>query len=414
MAIPLPRLRAVDVTPIEHDSQQAYVLRDRDEPESRPIVLNAHGLLLASLLDGERDAAAVRTAFMLRTAQDLTTAQIHGFVAQLESANLVESPAYLERRRRLLKAFRNADEREAIHAGGAYPRTREELVPYLDAFFLHPDGPGSAPAGTVALPLRALIAPHVDIHRGGPTYSWGYKALAESENPDLYVLLGTCHTEMATPLAATRKPYATPLGPAPADRDFLGTLEGCYDGDLYADELSHRGEHALEFQAVYLRYLGRVGGSGSPNVVSLLCGSLHQFLDGDEPPAENERIVRALSALRETIARDGRRICLIAGADFAHVGPQFGDPEPVTRSFLERVEVGDRAMLERVCAGDADGFYAQVMEDGDARRICGLAPMYYLLALLGPGPAGEVLKYTQWVDERGHGSVTFGSVVFPG
>ncbi|MCC7104337.1 MAG: AmmeMemoRadiSam system protein B, partial [Chloroflexi bacterium] len=307
-----------------------------------------------------------------------------------------------------------SSERAAVHAGGAYPGTREELVPYLDAFFLHPEGPGSAPAGPAAPPLRALIAPHVDIHRGGPTYAWGYKALAESEDPELYVLLGTCHTEMATALAATRKPYATPLGPAPADWDFLSTLDACYDGDLYADELSHRGEHALEFQAVYLRYLGRVGASKRPGVVSLLCGSLHQFLDGDEPPAKNERIAVTLSALREAIARDGRRICLIAGADFAHIGPRFGDPGPVTQSFLERVEAGDRAMLERVCASDADGFYAQVMEDGDARRICGLAPIYYLLALLAPGPVGQVLKYSQWVDERGHGSVTFGSVTFPG
>jgi hypothetical protein len=51
------------------------------------------------------------------------------------------------------------------------------------------------------------------------------------------------------------------------------------------------------------------------------------------------------------------------------------------------------------------------MLDADARRICGLAPMYYLLALLGPAQ-GRLLKYSQWVDPRGQGAVTYAGVLF--
>jgi predicted class III extradiol MEMO1 family dioxygenase len=129
--------------------------------------------------------------------------------------------------------------------------------------------------------------------------------------------------------------------------------------------------------------------------------------------------------LRQTIAEDGRRICIVAGADFAHVGPQFGDPAPVDRRFSEHVEAGDRAMLDLIARGDADGFYHQIVHEapgpgmaGDARavggprRICGLAPIYATLCLLGPSD-GRVLHYDQWIDQRGAGSVTFGCVAFP-
>jgi hypothetical protein len=51
------------------------------------------------------------------------------------------------------------------------------------------------------------------------------------------------------------------------------------------------------------------------------------------------------------------------------------------------------------------------MLDQDARRICGLAPIYYLLALLGPA-SGRCVKYSQWIDQGGRGSVTYAGVVF--
>lgn len=52
--------------------------------------------------------------------------------------------------------------------------------------------------------------------------------------------------------------------------------------------------------------------------------------------------------------------------------------DPVTAPLMEAVGRADAEMLDIVCRGDAEGFYEQVMADGDARRIRGLAPIYYL------------------------------------
>jgi hypothetical protein len=68
-------------------------------------------------------------------------------------------------------------------------------------------------------------------------------------------------------------------------------------------------------------------------------------------------------------------------------------------------------MLELACAVDPDGLYRQVMRDQDARRICGLAPIYLLLATLD-GARGTLLRYAQWVDPTRNGSVTYAAVAF--
>jgi AmmeMemoRadiSam system protein B len=402
-----PRLRPLDVIPIAGDGAVAAVLRDRTDPSSPPLAVSRLGLFLLSLFDGQRNAAGLQAAFALRTGLPLSVAQVEGFIQQLDQACLLEGGRAAQKLARLREEFLHAPERVAIHAGGAYPDDPEELLQFLERCYHEPDGPGVLPDETRNGRLAGLIAPHVDLHRGGPTYAWAARALKQSTPADLYVVLGTCHTPMDTPYAAIRRPYATPLGTAPLAREALAWLEERCTWDLYVDEFSHRAEHSIEFQALYLRY-----GVGEVPVLPLLCGSLHNQGEDGAAPRHVPEVTQMVDALRELASGPFGSVCFVAGADLAHVGPQFGDAEHVTPAFLDRVARGDLEMLEHVAAGDADGFYRQVMRDQDARRICGLAPIYTLLAVLDGRP-GEVLKYTQWADPSGTGSVTFASVVFP-
>jgi predicted class III extradiol MEMO1 family dioxygenase len=438
---PLPRLRpSIDMIEVGPEyGQDSVCLYDRQDPENGQVVISKAGLLLASLLDGTQTASAIRASFALRTGATLGAQEISAFVDQLDRANLLDSPRYRETRRRVAREFRARSTRPAVHAGGAYPGEPGALRSFLDARYTMAGGPGGRP-GPVSHPSRrGLIAPHIDLHRGGHSYAWGYRALAESEPADLYVLLGTCHQPMRRPFAATALPYDTPFGPVTADQDFLDRLQQRAPYDLFEDELSHRREHALEFQAVYLRYLGhtgegltgegQTGGAGSSSsggpakVVSILCVPPGRLPEGGTP-RDNAATEEVIQALAETVAEDGRRVCFVAGADFAHVGPQFGDPVPVDRSFAEHVRAGDLAMLEHCAAGDADAFYRQVVQEapgpgmagdslavGGPRRICGLAPMYATLRLVDRRH-GKVLHYDQWIDNGGAGSVTFGCVLF--
>jgi AmmeMemoRadiSam system protein B len=126
-------------------------------------------------------------------------------------------------------------------------------------------------------------------------------------------------------------------------------------------------------------------------------------------PGSEPAIAGVLDALRDVMATVPRRYCLVAGADLAHVGPRFGDPEPVSPARLARVEAEDRALLARVTAVDPAGFFGSVVADGDSRRTCGLSPIYAVLATL-PAGRGRLLRYGQWPDPDG--TVTFASLAF--
>jgi hypothetical protein len=171
------------------------------------------------------------------------------------------------------------------------------------------------------------------------------------------------------------------------------------------DELAHRGEHSIEFQAVFLRH--RTPPGHPVRIVPVLCGSLHRFVEERRSPAEEQEIETFVAALRGTMARLGGRTLVIASADLAHVGPQFGDTHQITPGQLREVADADREMLGSVEAGDAEAFFRAVARDDDRRRICGLPPIYSLLRLI-PGARGRLLRYSQWPDPQG--TVTFAAV----
>ena len=255
------------------------------------------------------------------------------------------------------------------------------------------------------------MAPHIDFHRGGPGYAWAYRAVLEAEEVDCFLVFGTAHAGLdGHPFALTRKPYATPLGPLELDDEVLEAVVRRAPGDPFAAEAAHRREHSVEFQAVSIRYAAarRPAGPG-PRFVPILASFAHECLASGRDPADDPRVTGTLDAVAEAMAAVPRRYCLVAGADLAHVGPQFGDPTPVSGDDLATIDREDRAMLAHVTAGDAAGFLRSVGADGDRRRICGLSPIYTVLRLL-PASAGRLLHYGQWPNP--HGTVTFASVAF--
>jgi MEMO1 family protein len=431
-----PRLRALEAFPVEQHGQRCVALRDPSGFTDQIAVLPAPLLDLVSLFDGEHSIEEIREILQRRHGKAPTLKHITDVVERFDAAGFLDSERFRKRRRALEDAFRRNPVRPAAHAGGAYADEAAELRAQIDGFFSAADGPGapgnrdsvaspsaaapparthpvappSAPPAAAApdLRTRALIAPHIDFHRGGSTYAWAYREILERSDADLYVVLGTCHAGMPDPFAVTLKPYETPLGPVPVDREFYEALDRRAGQDLLASEPAHRTEHSIEFQAVMLQHI--VGSRRPFAILPVLASYLHESLWRGGDPEADPRIPRFLDALRETMAASAHRVCLVAGVDLAHVGPRFGDREPNSAASLARVERDDRAMLESVVGVDPRAFYAGIAADHDARRICGLSPIYTLLRLLPQDP-GRLVRYTQWPDPQG--AVTFCAVTFP-
>jgi len=410
-----PRLRALEAFPVEQGGQRCVALRDPAGFTDQIAVLPPALLDLVSLFDGTHSVEEIRGILERRHGKAPTLDEIADVVQRFDAAGFLDSARFRKRRRALEDAFRQSPVRPAAHAGGAYAGEAEALQAQIDGFFSASDGPGVGGGDRIIYPVaspsaaapRAVIAPHIDFHRGGSTYAWAYREILERSDADLYVVLGTCHAGMPDPFAVTLKPYDTPLGPVPVDRDFYDALNRRAGQDLLASEPAHRAEHSIEFQAVMLQHI--VGRRRPFAILPVLASYLHEVLVTGGDPESDPRVPRFVDALRETMAASSRRVCLVAGVDLAHVGPRFGDREPNTEASLARVEREDRAMLESVVGVDAGGFYAGIAADHDARRICGLSPIYTLLRLLPDAP-GRLVRYTQWADPQG--AVTFCAVTF--
>ncbi len=405
-----PRLRPVEAFPAVVDGREVICLRDPSGLTEAVLTVPRPVVAILALLDGTRSIRDVQAEIMRQHGTLVPSDELEALVETLDRHLFLEGGRLEAERARLAAAFRESPIRPAVHAGRAYAGEAAALASELEGFVVHPEGPGPV-AGPRAPTLRGLIAPHIDFHRGGPAYAWAYKSVAEACDADCFVVFGTAHAGLdGHPFALTRKPYDTPLGPMAVDDEVVEALVRRAPGELFAAELAHRAEHSIEFQAVCLRYFG-AGSRGREDVriVPILASFVHECLARGRDPAADPAVAGVLDALRETMGAVARRYCLVAGADLAHVGPRFGDPAPVSRGRLARIETEDLALLSLVTGVDPGGFFSAVAADGDSRRICGLSPIYALLATL-PAGRGRLLRYGQWPDPQG--TVTFASVAF--
>jgi AmmeMemoRadiSam system protein B len=108
-------------------------------------------------------------------------------------------------------------------------------------------------------------------------------------------------------------------------------------------------------------------------------------------PGEDRRVAEFVEAVNGATA--GRRVLVVAAADLAHVGPAFGDL-PVDVAVKADVSAADGQLMEAMAGGDADGMFRLVKHVGDRWKVCGLAPMYLALRLLGD-TTGQVTGYEQ-------------------
>jgi AmmeMemoRadiSam system protein B len=390
-----PRLRPLELKWIDDGKQRVLLLRDPAGIAPNPATVPAWVAYLLSLCDGKRDASALRAAFELRTGQAISMKRVEELLGQLDEALFLDTPHFHAAQRHLLDQYRSSPFRRPALADQVYPadadKLSKELAAYRPTGQMSPASPG----------VRAVISPHIDYQRGGPVYAetWD-RAAAAVQAAEIVVVFGTDHAGAPGKLTLTRQSYATPLGVLPSAPDVVDRLaQAIGEDDAFEEELHHRREHSIELAAVWLHLMS---GSPPPAVIPVLCGSFYRFTEGETDPAAFETFERALAALGEATA--GRRVLLVAAADLAHVGPAFGDPQPYGADDRAHLAEKDARLLEAICAGDAAEFFGQLREERDARRICGLPPIYLTLRFLA-GARGEVVSYDQCPADAAGGSL---------
>ncbi|MEA2631138.1 MAG: hypothetical protein QOE66_1357 [Chloroflexota bacterium] len=408
-----PKLRPLSAHRLEHQGRSYAALEDPlgifDDPVLIPIE-GFHGIVRK--FDGKMTLGEIQARVLRDTGQRLALAELRDLVEQLDKAMVLDGPTFAA----FHAAYRSEPVRPAALAGRSYAGSELALRAQLAQFFAHDRGAGVPRFGngqgegaTPRVRLRGILSPHIDFHRGGPVYTWSYKELVEQSDADTFVILGVSHQYCRNRFALTRKDFATPLGLVPTDRAYVDRIAARAGADVFEDELSHRTEHSIEFQVVFLQYL--LGGRRPFSIVPILVGSFHDLMDEGTDPIEDVEVRRFIDALRVSESASGKRVAYIGGIDLCHVGPEFGDPDPLDATTLDHVRNFDTAMLDHASANDPAAWFGTAAKVGNRWRVCGLAATYTMLHAMGPA-RGRLLKYDQAVDARRTCCVSFASLAF--
>jgi hypothetical protein len=403
-----PKLRAsIELFPAEMSDQRVICLRDTLSYAENVVFLPVEAFHILRLFDGQHSLLDIQADFMRISGQLIYKEKIEELAEQLDENLFLESDLFHSYKEKLVKEYKTSPSRKAMLAGKSYPADPEQLAAELDAYFVHPDGPGNRENQNPKGIIKGAIIPHIDYPRGGPTYAWAYREIKSRPPADIYIILGTAHMATESPYILTSKDFETPIGTLKTNQEMAEALCDKYGPEITIDELAHRGEHSVELQAVFLKHI--LQGEKNVTILPVLCGSFHEHIANSTPPDGDSQVGKFTDALKECIAESGKQVCIIASADLSHMGPRFGDREPISPAHLRRMADEDMKMLRLLGEGDAEGFFRNIARDRDRRRICGFPCIYTMLKVIGP-IRGELLKYSQWPDENA--TVTFSSMVF--
>ena len=163
--MPLPPLRYLDVTHIEHEGSPAVVLRDMEGFVEDPLVLTPLAFFVAAHLNGENEVSDIQYLFCNASGgRAIRGEDVERVVETLDVHGFLLTDKYLSLRTAAIDTFNLASSRPAYLAGKSYPDDGAGLRAYLDAMYTREGAPGMMPDRGRATDahLSCLIVPHID------------------------------------------------------------------------------------------------------------------------------------------------------------------------------------------------------------------------------------------------------------
>jgi AmmeMemoRadiSam system protein B len=399
----LPRLRPdLDfmLSPVEE--QPGLLIRDSLRYSDSVLIVPPRLVECLSCFDGQQTTLDLRAMLVEATGQIDVGQIVDQLTGALVSSGFLDDETYQAMKARREKEFADAPVREPSHAGAAYPEDPAELRTTLDRWMAS-EATSGQPNG-----LLGIAAPHVSPEGGYESYRAAYRLLGPAYKDRTFVVLGTSHYGAPERFGLTRKPYVTPWGASRTNVALVDELTRRAPSSIGTEDYCHAVEHSIEFQVLFLQSIF----GPDINVLPILCGSYAQSIYGGGKPEASDNVKSFLGTLGEIAAREGDRLLWVLGIDMAHMGRRYGDEFPAFAEENEMLAVGgrDRQRIDRMAAGDAEGFWELVQENQDDLKWCGSSPVYTFLKVM-PQARGTLEKYEQWnIDPQS--VVSFGGMSF--
>lgn len=367
-----PKLRDIKFQPAMGRGQQGFILSDPLGINQKTLFMPIYMSFLLNLLDGTRDIGTIKTGFELQTGRIINLSDLELLISRLDEGFLLENDNFHQAYQNAIDDYRASPVRPPILAGSCYPEDPEVLKDYIQKCL----DQVSDDSGQETEDVVGLITPHIDYQRGAKIYAkvWS-RARRSLEQAELIVILGTDHVDGKGRITLTRQNYKTPLGVVSTAKDIVEEFADELGDDAFASELNHRGEHSIESALIWLQYLL---GDKTSVVLPILCGSFYTFIEAGESPLKARQIALTIDMINNLYQR--KRTIVVAAADLAHLGPEFGDLIPMDIGGRAKMARDDEELIQVMCQGDAEDFFSFIQKEKDCRHVCGVPPIYIALA----------------------------------
>ncbi|MDA1007781.1 MAG: AmmeMemoRadiSam system protein B [Planctomycetota bacterium] len=368
-----PHVRPFQGMPIEHkESGQTLVgLRNPSGITTGMVAVHPNLVQLISMMQGELTLAelAAKTKAPLEALTQLAQ--------RLDEAGLVWGPTMEGFEKEMLREVRELGA-IPLGAAGSFGADADKARETMSALL------AAAEDAELGESVLGIVAPHLDLARGGSNYGAAYKSFEGLAAPDRVVVLGTNHFGLGDGVVMTRLGFDTPLGRVLPDESTLAALENYFGDKLFKDEIDIVAEHSIQLHTPWIKHL-------FPNamiVAALLPDPTRAMIDESGARATTAEFA---AVLRDILAKSKGRTLVISSADLSHIGPPFGDPALVDDARRSEVETFDRAMIASYCSQTADEFLKEMRGHNNVTRWCSLGNMWAARTIVDSD--AELLQY---------------------
>ena len=234
-------------------------------------------------------------------------------------------------------------------AGMFYEENKEKLIKQIENCYNYKLGPGKITENKENT-ITGIVAPHAGYFYSGPCAAHAYKALAESQKPELIILLGTNHTNIEGNSILTQD-YQTPLGTAKVDTEFCQKLK--QNTQIQENQEQQNQEHSIKTQIPFLQHIYKDNFKIVPIIID---------------HASDYKQISA--AIANTIQETNKKTTIIASSDFTHYGINYGyGYVPFTDNIQQKMYKLDAVAIKHITNLDTEKFIEYVQKKG--ATICG-------------------------------------------
>ena len=422
-----PRIRKVRGFPLQAkgpDGQPAQMLglADAQQISSKMVATLPAAQLILPQMDGSRGIDEIVSS----VGRGLTRDFLEQLIAQLDDAGLLEGPIFNAMYEKVKADFDSTDNlppgssiqfAEALvmqelgqeatdeqKTEQAPIKLRQALDKWIDESLKNADDPAFD-----ELPV-AVVVPHIDYPRGWINYGQVYGRLRTATRPDRVVILGTNHFGFATGVCGCDKGFETPFGTSPLDSALFEALKARLGEDGTSKLLEHRydheREHSIELQIPWIQHC--IGEDEQGNHCPVLGVLVHDPIvnGGSSYDGNGLDFDPFVEALRGALQDVGGTTLVISSADLSHVGPAFGDQQPLagdteeSKSERDRVLSHDQEMIAILTDNKPDDLIASMSWQQNPTRWCSIGNLTATMRVTQPESV-RLLNYAGAVDAQG-------------